>query len=646
MNSRQRVQTTLQHKEPDRIPFDLGGTVLTSIHVNAYRNLRRYLGLPEVEVRVMDVFQQIAEVDEDVRARLGCDCRNVAPRSSATFRIEINETDLPGYRFFHDEWGIGWRMPKDGGFYYDMFDHPLAHASSIEEIKQYPWPDPVDPARFVGLRERALYVAEEMGEPVILGGLSAGFVELAAWTRGFARFYPDLVTNVEWMTYLMDTIIDLKLAYWEVALSMVGDLADVVQEADDLAGQFSLLLSPETYRTIVKPRHKKIMDFIKARTNAKIFFHSCGAIREIIPDMIEVGIDILNPVQVSAVGMESAALKRDFGSEMTFWGGIVDTQGVFTTGSVQEVRDEVRRRIDDFGPGGGFVAATVHNIQANVPPQNIMAMWETLQEYGCYGPGGVGQRAADYAPAPRREQPNRKVSADALPARMLTPEEAAAAAEAEAETPVLLLDMRDAIIEGDLEDAVAAAQEGLDEGLTPQQVIAEGVVPAMTEVGMRFETAVYYLPEMMASAIAARGVLGVLRPRLVAANAEPVARVVLGTVKGDLHDIGKNLVGMMMEGAGFEVIDLGTDVSAEQFIGAIQQHKPRLVGLSALLTTTAPMMRHIVKVFGDAGVRDEVKVLVGGAAISPEYATEIGADGYAPDAGASVRKAKELLAIA
>jgi uroporphyrinogen decarboxylase len=653
MNSRQRVQLALQHKEADRIPFDLGGTVLTSIHANAYRNLRRYLGLPEVEVRMMDIFQQIAEVDEDLRVKLGCDCRNVAGRSSATFRIEVNETDMPGYRFFRDEWGIGWRMPKDGGFYYDMFEHPFAGSTSIDDIKNFPWPNPVDPARFEGLRERARHVAEDLGEPVILGGLSAGFVELAAWTRGFARFYPDLVTNLEWMTYLMDTIIDLKLAYWEVALPLVGDYADVVQEADDLAGQFSLLVSPETYRKVIKPRHRKIMDFIKARSNAKIFFHSCGAIREIIPDLIDVGIDIINPVQVSAVGMESGALKRDFGAEMTFWGGVVDTQGVFTDGSVQQVRDEVRRRIDDFGPGGGFVAAAVHNIQANVPPQNIMALWEVLQEYGSYGPGGVGQRPADYVPAPRIEQPSRKSAIDLTPGRMPTPEEAAAheaAAAAfavrEAETPIVLMDMRDAIIDGDAEDAVAAAREGLDEGITPQQIISHGVVPAMTEVGIRFETAKYFLPEMMASAIAARGILEVLRPKLAAANAEPVARVVLGTVKGDLHDIGKNLVSMMMEGAGFEVIDLGTDVSAEQFIAAIQQHRPQMVGLSALLTTTAPMMRHIVKSFGDAGVRNNVKVLVGGAAVSPEYAREIGADGYAPDAGASVRKAKELLALA
>ena len=646
MNARQRVKMALNHQEPDRIPFDLGGTVLTSIHVNAYRNLRRYLGLPDKPVEVMDVFQQIAVVDEDVRLKLGCDCRNVAPRSSATFKIVVDEESMPGYRFFYDEWGIGWRMPKDGGFYYDMFHHPFASASSIDEIKRYPWPNPVDPARFATLKESARHVADDLGEPVILGGLAAGFVELAAWTRGFARFYPDLVTNLDWMTYLMDTIIDLKLAYWEVALPLVGDYADVVQEADDLAGQFGLLINPETYRKIIKPRHKKIMDFIKARTDAKIFFHSCGAIREIIPDMIEIGIDIINPVQVSAVGMESAALKRDFGKEMTFWGGLVDTQGVFTNGTPEEVREEVRRRIDDLGAGGGFVAAAVHNIQANVPPENIMAMWETLEEFGKYGPGGVGQRPADYVPAARRDKPIKvSTSPDALPARMPTPEEALTQAGEGDFYPDLFLDMQDAIIDGQKAEAVAAAVQALEEGHTPQAVISDGIVPAMTIVGEKFETAEFFLPEMMAAALAARGILELLRPRLAASHTAPAGRVVIGTVKGDLHDIGKNLVAMMLEGAGFEVIDLGPDVRADKFMAAIQEHQPSLVGLSALLTTTAPMMRTILNAFQAAGVRDQVKVLVGGAAISEEFADEIGADGYAPDAGAAVRKAKALLAV-
>ena len=176
------------------------------------------------------------------------------------------------------------------------------------------------------------------------------------------------------------------MAYWDIALREAGEYADAVVEADDMAGQFNMLISPATYRKIVKPRHKKLLDFIKARTRAKVFFHSCGSIRKVIPDLIDVGVDILNPVQVNATGMDSAELKRAYGRDLTFWGGGVDTQGVFGRGAVdvEGVKADVRHRIDDLAPGGGFVFATVHNIQANVPPENFMAMWETLQEFGKY----------------------------------------------------------------------------------------------------------------------------------------------------------------------------------------------------------------------------------------------------------------------
>jgi 5-methyltetrahydrofolate--homocysteine methyltransferase len=228
---------------------------------------------------------------------------------------------------------------------------------------------------------------------------------------------------------------------------------------------------------------------------------------------------------------------------------------------------------------------------------------------------------------------------------MPTPEDAAAQAAAEEFYPDLFLDMQDAIIDGQRAEAVAAAEQALEEGYAPQAVISDGIVPAMTIVGEKFETAAFFLPEMMAAALAARGILEILRPRLAASHVEPAGRVVIGAVKGDLHDIGKNLVAMMLEGAGFEVIDLGPDVPAEKFIAAIHEHRPALVGLSALLTTTAPMMRTIINAFQAAGVRDHVKVLVGGAAISEEFADEIGADSYAPDASAAVRRARELLAV-
>ena len=382
MNSRQRLQLALNHQEADRVPFDLGATVLTSIHHKSYRDLRGKLGLPPVEPRIVDIFQQIVTVDDDARQRLKVDVRDVAPRSSATFKIDLKQ--MPGYSYFYDEWGIGWRMPAEAGWYYDMFDHPLKDAESTADIENYAWPDPIDPARYAGMAERAKHAAEVEQHGVFMGGLSAGIMEMAAWMRGFANYFSDFANNEALLVALMRKVMELKMQYWEKALALVGDTVDAVGEADDFAGQYSMLISPAMYRRIVKPLHKELFDYIHARTKAKIFFHSCGSIRPVIPDLIEIGVDILNPVQVSASGMDSAELKREFGKDITFWGGGVDTQRVLGTGTPDDVRADTRKRIEDLAPGGGFVFATVHNIQGNVPAENIMAMWETLQHYGVY----------------------------------------------------------------------------------------------------------------------------------------------------------------------------------------------------------------------------------------------------------------------
>jgi uroporphyrinogen decarboxylase len=383
MNSRQRLELALNHKEADRIPADLGGTVLSGISHVAYRRLRTHLRLPEIDTRIADVVQQIAVVDDDVRGLLQVDVRDVAPRSSANFNIGIHD-DMPDYTYFHDEWGIGWKMPKVGGLYYDMFDHPLKGEISTGDIDRYPWPNPADQARFDGLRERARQAAEVEGQGVVIGGLCAGIMETVSWLRGFDDYYMDFVANTRLLEYFLDKVVELKMAYWEKALAEGGEYISAIVEADDMAGQNGMLISPLAYRNIVKPRHRRLFDFIKARTRAKIFFHSCGAVRKAIPDLIEAGIDILNPVQVSAAGMDSAELKREFGRELTFWGGAVDPQNVLGSGSVQQVKDDARRRIDDLAPGGGFVFAPVHNIQSNVPPENVVAMWETLRDHGTY----------------------------------------------------------------------------------------------------------------------------------------------------------------------------------------------------------------------------------------------------------------------
>jgi uroporphyrinogen decarboxylase len=382
MNSRERVLAALNHHEPDRVPFDIGGTVVTGIHTLAYTALRHYLGLPEKDPKIVDMFQQIVQVDDDVAELLRIDIKNIAPRSSGTYQIKT--FDLGDYTGFYDEFGIGWRMPKNGGLYYDMYHHPLAGEITIEQIRQYCLPDPLDATRFVGLQEAARRVADVENRAVVVGSMSAGVLEMTAWTRGFSDYFSDLGSNEKLACIMMDRVLEQKLAYWGRVLELTDGYVDVAQEADDFAGQFGLLISPQTYRKLVKPRHRALFDFIHAHSRAKVFFHSCGAIRTIIPDLIEIGVDILNPIQVSATGMDSAALKRDFGRDLIFWGGGIDTQKVLCQGTPDEIRAEVRRRMSDLMPGGGFIFAAVHNIQADVAPEKIMAMWDALQEYGAY----------------------------------------------------------------------------------------------------------------------------------------------------------------------------------------------------------------------------------------------------------------------
>jgi len=381
--SRERVLTTLAHREPDRVPFDLGATRSSGIHVAAYRSLRVALGLPAVEPEVPDFAQQLARVGRDVLDRLGIDAKGVFPRpGSAWERVLVDDGE---YLSFRDEFGIGRRMPKAGGLYFDAWAHPLAGEIDESDVDRYPWPDPGDPARYEGMADEARRIVEEEGRAVYVVPICTGLTEVYFRLRGFEDGYMDLVANPALAARIMDRILEIKLVYWERVLAELGDWIDVAGESEDLGGQHGLLFSPAVYRRLVKPRQAELFGLIHARSRARVSLHSCGAIRDLIPDLIEVGVDVLNPVQVSAAGMDSAELKREFGADLTFWGGGVDTQRVLGSGTPREVRDEVRRRIEDLKPGGGFVFATVHNVQADVPAANLVAMWEALREHGAYG---------------------------------------------------------------------------------------------------------------------------------------------------------------------------------------------------------------------------------------------------------------------
>lgn len=385
MTPRERVLATLNHKEPDCIPYDLSSTSITGIHSIAYQNFLAYSGKnyrrqSEQQRSHYETLEGLAKVDEEVKKSLQVDTRGASFRNPPTWKLEIQEID--GDRFFTDELGCTWFNPK-GGYYFDQVagkSHPLAAATTPEDILGYDWPNSRDPSRITNLRDD-LRKIREAGYATVLEPSFNGVFALGFRMRGYARFYEDLAMNQSLACSLLDRITELKMQFWDMALEEVGDLVDVVVELDDLGSQNATLISPEMYRKLVKPRHKRLFSFIKEKApNSFIFLHSDGSLYDILPDLIEMGIDILNPVQVSAANMDSAKLKKEFGDAISFWGGAADPQNVLAQGTPEKVRDEVKRRIHDFAPGGGYVFASIHNIQADVPPENFMAMWETLQE--------------------------------------------------------------------------------------------------------------------------------------------------------------------------------------------------------------------------------------------------------------------------
>jgi len=385
MDSRERILTTLQHKEPDRIPFDLASGMMTGIHHDAYRRWRTALDLPSDDpVRFFEPSMQIVLSAEDFLDRLEVDTRPALPAWSAGFPLVIHEDENSYY--YYDEWGYGLKMPKSDPIYYSLFYHPLRSAETLADLAQYPFPDPTDPTRLIPIEDQ-IAIAERKGKAVVLNNICAGTMEVASWLRGIEPFLMDLAQSPEMAAYLLDRVVDYKLAYWEIVLERFGDRVDIVIESDDIGSQTGLLISPAMYRRLIKPRHKRLLDFIHAHTQAKVFFHSCGAVRPILPDFIEIGVDILNPVQFNAAGMDAAALKRDFGDSLVFWGGGVETQSILGRGTPQQVRDNVRRQIDLLAPGGGFVFATVHNIQSDVPVENLASMWEAVMGSGAGSEG-------------------------------------------------------------------------------------------------------------------------------------------------------------------------------------------------------------------------------------------------------------------
>jgi uroporphyrinogen decarboxylase len=375
MTHRERILSALAHSAPDRVPVDLGSTFSTSINAQAYTSLRAWLGLT-LEPTPAFLLSRAATVipGEDIVSRFSLDARPLV--------IGAPERDTGGYlsdNTYMDEWGVTWTKPAGGHFINS--DGPFCRLDSptLKDLEAFAWPDPDDPGRYRGLRERAKLLHETTDQAVVLN-LWVGLVHLAQFVRGFAQWLEDLLANPVFAEGLMERIMDFWTRGAERALSEAGEFIDVVAIVEDLGTQQGPLLRPEVYRRMIKPHHRIMMGAVK-RHGKRLFLHSCGSVTAFIPDFIEMGVDALNPVQVSAAHMDTKKLKREYGRDLSFWGA-VDTGRVLPHGTPADVRDEVKRRIDDLAADGGYVLAAVHNIQADVPPQNVAAMYDAALEYG------------------------------------------------------------------------------------------------------------------------------------------------------------------------------------------------------------------------------------------------------------------------
>ncbi len=379
LSPRERVTLALNHQEADRVPLDIGGGQSSTMTADAYARLKEAIGLSAPD-SFLNTTYRAARLDEEALVRLRSDFRPVTLKGGGGPGGAPRESSGAS---FVDELGIEWHQVHfEGGFYWEQSNFPLAEAT-IDDLDRYPWPDPTDPARFDGIDEEARLLFQEtsfalMGDP----GYKA-FWEPAMSLLGFERAFMALVAEEEFMQALFEKISSLNEAVTRRFLELTGPYLAVVRASDDLATQSSLMMSPATYRKMIKPFHRRYFELIKEYTDAKVFFHSDGNIVDLLDDLIDAGVEALNPVQVSAIP-DPVGMKAVYGDRLTFWGAI-DTHRVLPQGTTEEVREEVRLRIAQLAPGGGYVAAPVHNIQADVPPENVLAMADAVAELGRYG---------------------------------------------------------------------------------------------------------------------------------------------------------------------------------------------------------------------------------------------------------------------
>jgi len=414
MTRRERVLCAISHREPDKVPVDLGAMRSTGITAVAYGNLKRYLGISAGSTDVYDVVQQLAQPEDPILDYFEGDVIDLGRAFLTTdadwkdFTLpDGSAAKIPAYAGFEPDGSGGWlvrsadrtiigSMPK-GAFYLSQTHFPLldwdgqdlAVLDRLPELMARvtwaalptaPWHKPLTREHLADIRRQAKRLSETT-DFAIMAGFGGNLLEWGQFLCRNDQFLMDLAESPRKAEALLDRLTEMHLENLEKLLDFVEGYVQIIQMGDDLGTQLAPQISAQMYRRFFKPRHQLIFERVRRRSGIHVFLHSCGAIAPLLPDLIEIGVEIINPVQTSARGMEPEKLKREFGKDLTFWGGGCDTQRVLPYGTEREIDEHVRRRFEILAPGGGFVFSQVHNILPNVPPRNIVAMIEAARTF-------------------------------------------------------------------------------------------------------------------------------------------------------------------------------------------------------------------------------------------------------------------------
>ncbi len=372
MTPRERILAALNHEEVDRIPIDMGGTHNTSISTGAYKKLKAFMRV-NTPTEELSATYEWAKLEEAVLTRLPTDTRSVFANLTRDRRLQLDEYS------FVDDWGITWRRSPEHPQYH-MVANPLAEAT-IEDIDKHDWPDVEDEGRYAGLSDEARELHENTNYAVCAATLDTCIFDRAWSLRGMEQFLIDMMLEPEFAQALLDKVAQIQFRRHECFLEKVGPYIDVIMIGDDMGSQNGLMIQPELYRKMIKPLHRRYIQVIKERSEAKVIMHACGSVVDIVDDYIEIGADALNPVQVTANNMSPKNLYQRYGGRITFWGGI-DTQKLLPLGTPAEVRQAVHNIIRDMnGMNGGYVLSSVHNVQGDTPPENVFAMLKEGETY-------------------------------------------------------------------------------------------------------------------------------------------------------------------------------------------------------------------------------------------------------------------------